>query len=260
MDGSRYRRFTDELVERLDADDRVIGVVALGSTAATSHPPDTWSDHDVWIVTRDGAAADLRSDVSWLPEASRIVLLVPETLHGRSVIYDDGHLVEFAVFDDAELEVARANSFRVLLDRCDLRRRMEEIAERTSIAAGTPAVDELGTLLSQITIGVNRFARGERLSAGQLVRCHAARTLIGLLAGAGERAASGRLDTLDPTRRFEQVDPDVAGEVGSALDGSILDAASALLDVAERELPSRVDAAAFRAVRATVSRAAAHVG
>lgn len=59
----------------------------------------------------------MRSTSSWLPHAERIALWFPETPHRCKAVYDDGHLVEYAVFTPDELQVARVNDYRVLLDR-----------------------------------------------------------------------------------------------------------------------------------------------
>ncbi len=265
MDRARYDAFTDELTRRVADDDRVIGLVALGSTAATSREPDDWSDHDVWLVTRDGAAAQLRDDRSWLPDAHRVVIHFAETAHGRSAIYDDGHLVEYAVFDDGELEIAAANDYRVLIDRCDLERRMRDMADGTAAhaTAHDPAgADRFGSFAAQWTIGVTRAARGELLSANHLLRGWAVRSLTSLLASvlSPEPSPDARLDDLDPHRRFELVHPSVAAELDRALQLPTLDAAAAILAVASRELMGQVDVAteaAFTALAVTLDRACA---
>lgn len=262
MDATEYGRFTEDLVARLRDDDRVIGLVALGSMAGTGRAPDEWSDHDFWVVTVDGAADALRSDDGWLPRGDDIVVEFAETVHGRSVIYGDGHLVEYAVFDDHDLEIARANDYRVLLDDGDLEARMRAIADRTATEhrTGDPSgTDRFGTFLAQITIGASRYGRGELLSANDLIRGHAARTLLSLLATFSIPDDDGRLDALDPTRRFELASPELAQELDAALNSPTLACARSLLSIAHRELAGRVGAvtdASIAAVRSTIDRAA----
>jgi hypothetical protein len=100
-----YTAFTETLVRSLTADPRVIGLIAAGSMAQTERAPDEWSDHDFWIVTVPGAQDHFRSVHDWLPEATRLVLAFRETAHGVKLLYDQGHLIEYAVFDEAELDV-----------------------------------------------------------------------------------------------------------------------------------------------------------
>jgi len=85
----------------------VIGLIAVGSTAAVTHHPDEWSDHDVFVVTTAGASAGLLEDPSWLPDAGRIVMWHTETPDGRAAVYDDGHLIELAVAAQARVIVTR---------------------------------------------------------------------------------------------------------------------------------------------------------
>ena len=183
MDEVTYNRFTDELIEWANRDSRVVGLVALGSMAGGSRVPDEWSDHDFWVVANEADAEALRAERDWLPDSERIVVHFVDTEHGRSAIYDDGHLVEYAVFRNSELEIARANAFRVLVDRCDLENRMVSMAQRTAAAVGSDPTGEsqVGRLLSQIVIGANRFGRGEVLSANSLIRGAATTTLLGLV-------------------------------------------------------------------------------
>lgn len=262
MDRSDYDAWSNELVERLVADERVVGLVALGSMAATIRQPDQWSDHDFWIVAADGEAAALRDDLGWLPRQEDLALTFAETEHGRSAIYRNGHLVEFAVFDDRELEIARSNVFRVLIDRCRLQERMDAMVELTLAEAARrdPTGDNrFGTLLSQLTIGVTRAARGEQLSANSLVRGRAAQTLAELVASFVEPESSDvALDNLDPNRRFEQAYPSLAAEIEAAVRRPVLDCADALLQLADRELRSAIPAVnetAVSAISATIARA-----
>src|SRR3954454_25345021 len=117
MDADAYRAFTDELTDCARADERVVGLVAVGSTADSDYAPDEWSDHDFFLVSKPGEQEGLRQDLRWLPADERIAFSFRETAHGLKVFYDDGHMIEFAVFDVAEIALAGANRYRVLLDR-----------------------------------------------------------------------------------------------------------------------------------------------
>jgi hypothetical protein len=266
MDVADHQRFTDDLIARLRADDRVIGLVALGSMAATERAPDEWSDHDFWVVTINGAADAVRAETGWLPRSEDLVVTFSETVHGRSAIYADGHLVEYAVFDDHDVEIARANVYRVLLDDCDLESRMAAMVSRTTAerqADDPTGTDRFGLFLAQLTIGVTRHGRGELLSAHELVRGRSVRTLTSLLASFVPADVEGRPDNLDPTRRFEQSHPSLAAALDDALQTPTLACARSLLSIARRELSGRVAAAtdaALAAVGVTIDRAWAPSG
>ena len=170
-------------------------MVALGSTAATDHRPDRYSDHDLFVVTVDGAAQALRDDVGWLPDAHRIALCHTETRHGRGVVYDDGHLVEIAVFEPGELHVCRVNAFRVLHDTGDVAAWITALASTTTAAqaaADPDGTERFAAFVQQMIVGINRNARGEHVSANARLRGQALELLLSLLRD---------LVPADPTRR-----------------------------------------------------------
>ncbi|NNC91011.1 MAG: hypothetical protein HKN80_00825 [Acidimicrobiia bacterium] len=235
MDAADYRRFGEHLRSWAEAHPDVIGLVAVGSMAEQSRMPDEWSDHDFWVITTDAAAEAIRDDPSWLPDAERIVLFYAETEHGRNAIYDDGHLIEQAVFRDSELEVARVNDYRVLVDKATIGTRMEAIVQSTGAALAAIDLDTtFGRFIGQMVIGLTRCGRGELLSADSMIRKWALENLLSLLGQTAVPETDATLDNLDPRRRFEAAFPALSARLTDA--GSLPESASAMLDIAEEYL------------------------
>jgi len=259
-----YAAFTEALVRSLSADPRVIGLVAAGSMAQTDHAPDVWSDHDFWIVTVPGAQEHFRTVYDWLPDSARLVLAFRETAHGLKLLYDTGHLIEYAVFDEAELDVVRINSYRLLLDRANLAARLAAIQTRTMDEATQRAerADSylFGQFLTNLLVGVGRHARGEHLSGHDFVRRQAVGHLLPLLIKYTPASRPDQLDNLDPLRRFEFAFPALGEQLDAALALHTPSAADALRDIADSALRAHLDdypAAAVAAVRGTIALAAA---
>lgn len=256
MDAASYTGLTAALAERLARDPRVVGLVALGSMSGEGTPPDEFSDHDFFVVTETGVQEHFRNDLSWLPGAEASVLVHRETEHGLKVVLPDGHLLEFAVFDRGELLVARANRYRVLLDRGGISERMAEVAAKPA-----PVPEDrwlCGQLLGNLLVGGGRAARGELLSARLFVAGHAAGHLLRLLARHVPPEAEAAIDDLDPFRRFERAHPRLGARLNAALALPPLGAALALLDLAGSELEERVPewpGGAAAVVRERLSRA-----
>jgi hypothetical protein len=227
-----YQRLTAQLVETLTADSRVLGLVALGSMAEQhGRLPDRWSDHDFFVVTHEAEA--LRGTTEWLPDRGRIALWFRETPHGCKAVYDDGHLMEYAVFTPDELRLARANDYRVLLDRERIEERMAAVA---AVRDAPPSREWLhGMFLSNLLVAAQRAQRGELQSARWML-AHALRHLVTLLGGGA--------DDLDPLRRFDHYAIDQAMRLGPAA------AARELLAVYEAE--GGGDPRAVAAVRAAM--------
>lgn len=250
MTPEAHAAFTAALVSALAADPEVVGVVLLGSSSGLPPPPDAFSDHDFFVVTRPGAQERFRTTLGWLPDAAAIALAFRETAHGVKVLYAGGHLVEFAAFDLDELAVARVNRYRVALDRADVAVRMERVhAASSAEAAAAPDLGWLaGQFLTALVVGTARDARGERLSGHQFIRGHALRHLLVLLQTRLPQDVVSRLDNLDPHRRFELARPDLGRELEAVLRQPAPAAAKALLDIAARELPELLPARARDAV------------
>jgi hypothetical protein len=248
VDPEAYERFTRDLRQRLADDPRVLGLVAVGSMARRGTTPDRWSDHDFFVVAAPGAQESFRSDLAWLPRSREIALSFRETAHGVKVVFTDGHLIEFAVFDPDELALARVNRYRVLFDRERIGERLDRVAADTA-RARPPSDDWLvGQFLTNLLVGVGRHRRGERLSGRQLVASGALGHLVMLLA---KHAASPptALDSLDPLRRFESAFPDVGRRLCAALERETPDMARDLLELALAELPGRIPMEAVAAIR-----------
>lgn len=237
MDLDAFGSFLERMTASLDADPRVLGVVGLGSTGSDRRPPDRWSDHDVWVVVADGVEEEFREDPSWLPDADRIVLWLRETEHGMKAVYDDGHLVEAAVFHEDELAVTRANEYTILLDRGRLAERMEEIRAATRAEAGRADPGFLaGQFVTDLLVGVARHRRGETLSGHEFVKRHGLGHLLQLVAAVVPPDHPEAVDDLNPWRRMEQAFPAIAAALNAAVLLPVPAAAAAMLEVAERRV------------------------
>ena len=256
MDLAEYRSFTTRLREGLEADERVLALVALGSMAEQRRLPDEWSDHDFFVVTAPGEQEHFRTDLAWLPDVDDVVLTIRETAHGLKVLYRDGHLLEFAVFDPDELAVARVNDHRVLFERVPLGPALERISTRP--AHSPDPHRDTAMVLALLLVGVGRHVRGERLSGHAFVRHHALHHLLTLLLATAQPEPLPPPDDLDPFRRFETALPEPAVAIDAALVLPLPDAAAALLDVLDTwvrpHLPGYPDAAA-QVVAEAISRA-----
>jgi hypothetical protein len=230
--------FISALLTRLEADDRVIGLVLAGSSAEPARR-DRWSDHDFLMITEDGAPEEYRTNLSWLPDAGDIGIWFRETPHGLKVLYRSGLLVEFAVFDRAEFAACSLNHFAVALDRGGITELAAEVHARTGAAAAVTAVDRLATLrhaLCLVYIGTNRARRGELLSANVFLRDYATAAYLRLLHDLLPPERTMALDVLDPWRRVEQADPETAAALDRALAGEVTAVGRALMAAMEPAL------------------------
>lgn len=226
--------FSNRLRDNLATRDEVLGLVLVGSTAET-HRVDEWSDHDFFVITKEGYAEKMRQDLSWLPDFDDIVLRPRETAHGLKVVYSNAQVLEFAVFEDQELDAAGANAFNVTLDRSNIAERMAAIAERSK-PKSYDFEPEFEIFLAQLLIGVGRARRGELLIASQFARSYCLNRVLGFVRHwvAPLPGTEPREDNLDRFRRFEQQYPELGSEIDAILQRPVEQAARGLLDLVLR--------------------------
>lgn len=220
-------RLTASLLERHD----VLGLILVGSSADTSRV-DEWSDHDFFVVTKPGSAESLRQDLSWLPDHEQIIVSPRETDHGLKVVYQNCHVLEFAVFDDAELELASANVYEVAIDRSDISARMAAIAKRSE-PKPFDLESEFDIFLAHILIGVGRGRRGEHLIAGHFARTICLNAALGFVRAlkAPVPGSEAKEDNLNRYRRFELQYPELGEELVGLQHLSAEDYSRALLNL-----------------------------
>ncbi|MCI0714275.1 MAG: aminoglycoside 6-adenylyltransferase [Chloroflexi bacterium] len=235
MQLDQFRAFSRALQQNLEGDSRVLGLVFLGSSAEQGRSPDEYSDHDFFVLTVTGVQEDFRRNLSWLPDSGNIVISYRETAHGLKVIFANGHLVEFAIFDVEELFLARVNDYRVAFDKAEIAERLKKVQALSSTSA-LNALAEMQAFLCNLQIGLGRCRRGEILSGERLIKQYAFASLLTLLGHYLPSADKSQLDNLDPYRRFEFVFPELGREFHDALLQDGLLAAKSLLTIADREL------------------------
>jgi hypothetical protein len=228
----KFLSYSEALRVNLDARYEVVGLVFLGSAADTSRV-DEWSDHDFFVISVDDQAEALRQNLDWLPAFDQISIAVRETDHGLKVVYEDGQVLEFAVFKDSELDTISAGEFAVAIDKCNLQNRMQALAEK-SLAKPANLKTEFELFLCQLLIGVGRARRGEKLIAGQHIRSWAINNLLGLvrLNLAPVEGTETLADNFTRYRRFELQYPELGTRIELAQQMPLERCAQSLLQIA----------------------------
>jgi len=229
-----YNAFTEKLSENLKGHENVLGLIALGSMSATDYMPDRYSDHDFFVVVKKGFEGWYKTTREWLPDFQNIVLHYKETEHGVKVVYQNGHLLEFAIFTLEELYVSRINRYRVIFERTSLERILQEIVIRTQSQAKNEnsSIEFLtGQFITNTLVGVGRYKRGEEMSGHKFVKFYALNHLLILIESKIASDTQSLLDNLDPFRRLERVYPEIADKLNQALLLDVPKCAESLLNL-----------------------------
>ncbi|MGD9958004.1 hypothetical protein [Nocardioides sp.] len=246
----RFEDYTNRLVASVAAYDDVEGLVLLGSTAATERV-DAWSDHDFYLVVRQGREEHFRTHLDWLPDRDQIAFAARETEHGLKVVYRSGAVLEFAVANADDLATFGGSPYRVALDRSTV---TEQMLVTRPPAAPADDLTDFRIFLALLVIGLGRAARGEELVAGELLRGYALHRLVAVLRRHASATAGSAPDPYNGLRRFEAAYPELGRALAAALARPAAECGRCLLEFAEAELAPlwrdypRQDADAVRAI------------
>lgn len=222
---AEFMFYSDALAQCAHEHEDVLGLVLVGSAADTERV-DEWSDHDFFLIVKVGVGEAMRKDLSWLPNHEDVVIAARETAHGLKVVYRNGHVLEFAVFEDPELELASVNYWAVPVDKTNITSRVQALEAKTH---GAPFEEEKewGLFLALILIAVGRARRGEVLIAGQAIRSYYLKHVLGFVRDRRRPIAGteGLEDNLDRFRRFERQYPDEAVRIENILQLPVEDSA-----------------------------------
>lgn len=248
MNSIEYQDYLNKLISTLQGDPFVFGLIALGSTADRTYR-DYWSDHDFWIITSPGAQSSYLNTFSWLPQADNILMTVRHGISYRTVLYNDKHKVEYAVFDPDEAVRGKIERFQVLIDRQNISSLAEAIRlqtheERRSALAKPDMLENLCLLLCN---AYERWERGERLSAQRYIQ-FSIDVCLDLLTAHHCLNKSHMADKLDARRRLEEIEPEVGRELSRIVLLAPAEAGVALIDLAQKELRARAPELAWNKV------------
>lgn len=212
-------------------------MIALGSTADFAFR-DRWSDHDFWVITQPGREEFYVESADWLPFADQILLTARRGDHCRTALYRTAHKVDFAAHTrETAMAHGRIERYSVLLDRGGISALAQSVRE-ASRAARMEEVARPGTLsdLAMLCWTFHqRQQRGEWLAAHKYLTS-GVELLLDLLQAFTREEEDSRTDFLDPTRRMERLQPELAAELQKILINADATSGSALLRIAEREL------------------------
>lgn len=155
-------------------------LIGLGSAGLERERLDAWSDLDFFAIVEPGHKARFIDQLDWLHAAHPLVWHFRNTADGHKALMADGVFCEFAVFEPQELDGIPFAPGRVVWKRDDVD---DRIAMPRHAMPGPRTTDEtwiVGEALSCLLIGLQRWHRGEKLSAARFVQSHALDRLIEL--------------------------------------------------------------------------------
>lgn len=194
-------------------------LLALGSVGLEFQRIDEFSDLDFFVIVEPGHKQRYIQNLDWLHEAKELEWHFQNTRDGHKAMMADGILCEFAVFEPQELATIPFAPGRLVwsVDGFDA-----SIAEPTLAMPSAELPEErwiVGEALSCLLVGMQRWNRGERLSAARFVQVFALDRLVELDMRVNPPAADVRADPFNRDRRLEQRQVGLARELPALMGG-----------------------------------------
>jgi lincosamide nucleotidyltransferase B/F len=232
----------DAIGQSLEQHPHALALIGLGSVGLEQERLDEYSDLDFFVIVEANCKADFIQNPEWLTRVAEVAFYFQNTQDGYKLLYADGVFCEFAVFELAELETIPFAAGRVIWKRPNVQDNLATPQQASTIKQANPDW-LLGEALTNLLIGLKRFARGEKLSAARFVQQYALDKVVALSSSI-EQANTGLADAFNPERRFEQRFPNTAAHLAAMHQGYEHTPASALaiLDFLEQhfQVPEKI--------------------
>lgn len=194
----------------LSGRDDALALLALGSVGAETDRLDAWSDLDFFVLVSDGAKGRYIGNLDWLAAACPLVWHYQNTVDGHKALMADGVFCEFAVFEIHELSCIPYAPGRFIWRR-------NEVDGALACPKWPPPSTHgagwlVGEALSNLIVGLQRHARGEKLAAMRMIQVHSLDRVLELLEllQPGSHDSFAARDPFNVDRRIEMRSSQVA--------------------------------------------------
>ncbi|MBA9086666.1 hypothetical protein FHR92_003146 [Fontibacillus solani] len=213
------------LLERLDAIgqslsdyDQALLLLGLGSVGAELNRLDSYSDLDFFVITKSGNASRFIDHLDWLNNVYPLSYQFRNADVGWKIMFEDGIYGEFAIFDEDELKHIPCYGGRIIWHKPDYEPQIPTLDQQNPIKRPDSLDFPLNEAITNIYVGLCRYARGEKMSAKTFIESYAVGQIISTLHLHSQELPCD-LDPYSNDRRVEARFPDFAVHLNEMLQG-----------------------------------------
>lgn len=232
-------RRLDDIGKSLERKGGVLLLLGVGSVGIETDRMDEYSDLDFFVIVKDGQKTRYIDHLDWLEEVHPLAYSFKNTDVGYKILFEDGIYGEYAVFEERDLEDAPYPEGRIVWK--DTSYLNIEIA-KSSIPIPSLKRNSLdfplNEALTNLYVGLGRYARGEHLSAMRFIQGYAVDRILSVM-HLLEEEVECYPDPFGLERRVEQRYPRLAERLGGMLQGyhHVPDSALCILNFIEEVYP-----------------------
>ncbi|MCZ8523020.1 MULTISPECIES: hypothetical protein [Paenibacillus] len=217
---------TEKLLKRLDEIGKMLErkggaemLLGLGSVGMETGRLDDYSDLDFFVIVKPGNKERFIRQLDWLEEVHPLAYSFQNTKDGCKILFADGIYGEYAIFEERELENCHYAEGRVVwkdpsYTRADLAKPSQPAPRLREDSLDHP----LNEALTNLYVGLGRYARGEKLTATRFVQSYAVDSILSVL-HLIETEEDYFPDAFGLERRLEKRYPRFAGILGEMIQG-----------------------------------------
>lgn len=207
----------NEIGKGLESKDGAILLLGVGSVGIEMARMDDYSDLDFFVIVKNGYKPRFIENLDWLEEVHPLAYSFPNTEAGCKILFEDGLYGEYAVFEEEETPHISYWGGRVVWTRSKTTFTMPVCGNTPNIRK--EALDHpLNEALTNLFVGLGRYARGEKLSAARFVQSYAVDSILSIL-HLVEQEADDFPDPFGNERRIEKRFPRFAALLPSMVMG-----------------------------------------
>lgn len=229
----------DEIGKSLDRKGGALLLLGLGSVGIERDRLDDYSDLDFFVIVKLGQKKRYLDHLDWLEEVNPLAYYFKNTRDGYKILFEDGIYGEYAVFEEWELENSSYSEGQVvwkdpLYTNMGIAKSTERIPSLRKDSLDHP----LNEALTNLYVGLCRYARGERLSATRFIQSYAVDSILSVL-HLLEQEVDYFPDPFGHERRLERRFPHFSGIIGDMIQGynHVPDSALHILNYLEEVYP-----------------------
>jgi hypothetical protein len=206
----------DEIGQALKNTGNALALLGLGSVGQEADRLDAYSDLDFFAIVKEGYKNTFIDNLNWLSSICPITYHFKNTVDGYKLLFEDGILCEFAVFEPHELTNIPFTGGRIIWKEDGFDEAL--LTPQPRITGKQPVEWLVDEALTNLYTGLGRYHRGEKLSAARLIQGYAVDRILELSAVI-ESPQPGHEDIFAVERRYEQRFPAIAAHLPQFVQG-----------------------------------------
>lgn len=202
----------DAIGKSLERKEGALLLLGVGSVGTELDRLDEFSDLDFFAIVETGSRERFLNSLDWLEDVHPLAYSFKNSDVGHKILFEDGIYGEYAIFEEHELKEVSYQGGRIVWKNPAAK--ALSIPETNLVHVPSIRKSELDFALNEaltnLYVGLSRYARGEKLSALRFVEGHAINSILSVL-HLLERETDYFPDPFGNERRLEKRFPRFAG-------------------------------------------------